>query len=443
MPMIHPLQHKLVRTLAACVFLGALLFAVHPIAANALNTPKDDLIQKIADLEEQMAAIDKELSGIASTKQTLSSHIAELQLSRKKLAAQIAEAELQLKKEKSKVADLENSIDEHIQTQAIHRATLGRLLREVRAADDENGVVMLLSARDARDFMQGYSELPLIFTALGSATRNLSLINQALANEKSETEVTIKKTAALASQIKGQKSVFDSLHKEASAKLATTADQEKQYQIQREALAKLKAAFEQELYAYEAGLGFAGFSKNTPKRGTAVLAWPLDDVFVTQLFGKTSASARLYLSGSHSGVDFRASIGTPVRAMGSGIVVGTGDTDIACRGASFGKWVYIAFDNGLGATYGHLSSIAVQKGQKVSTGDLIAYSGQTGHATGPHLHVSLYALKDANEKDLVQIAGKESNACKGKILVQPRAPVEAYLNLLDFTGPIDASKIKL
>ncbi len=438
--MISKSLHNILCVFACATVITGLFVAAIPAYGQTVS--KDELQQKIADLERQMAAIDKELAGIANTKQTLSSHISELQLSRKKLASQISAAELQLKKEKSKVADLQSSIDEHTQTQAINRATLGRLLREVRAADDENGIVLLLSATDARDFMQGYSELPLIFTALGSATRNLALVNQALASEKSETEATIKKTTELTSQIKGQKSVYDSLHKEASTKLATTAQQEKEYQAQREALAKLKAAFEQELYTYEAGLGFAGFSKNTPKRGTVALAWPLDSVFVTQLFGKTSASARLYLSGSHSGVDFRASIGTPVRAMASGTVIGTGDTDLACRGASFGKWIYIAFDNGLGATYGHLSSVSAQKGQKVSAGDLIGYSGQTGHATGPHLHVSLYALKDTNENDLVQIAGKESNACKGKILVQPRAPVEAYLNLLDFSPSLDANSIK-
>ena len=44
--------------------------------------------------------------------------------------------------------------------------------------------------------------------------------------------------------------------------------------------------------------------------------------------------------------------------------MGTGNTDITCRGASFGKWVYIKFNNGLGATYGHLSLIKAYQGKQ-------------------------------------------------------------------------------
>ena len=119
--------------------------------------------------------------------------------------------------------------------------------------------------------------------------------------------------------------------------------------------------------------------------------------------------------------------------MADGVVQGAGDTDLACRGASFGKWVLLDFDNNLAATYGHLSIISVKKGQKVKRGQLIGYSGNTGRTTAPHLHVSLYAGIDANGKSPVEVKGKESLACAGKILVQPRAAVDAYLDLLDYT----------
>ena len=49
---------------------------------------------------------------------------------------------------------------------------------------------------------------------------------------------------------------------------------------------------------------------------------------MTQLFGKTVDSKRLYVSGTHDGVDFRASVGTPVMAMADGMVLGIGNTDL-------------------------------------------------------------------------------------------------------------------
>lgn len=61
-------------------------------------------------------------------------------------------------------------------------------------------------------------------------------------------------------------------------------------------------------------------------------------------------------------LDFRAPIGTSVRSVADGVVVGTGDTDIYCKGASFGKWILIKHNNGLSTAYGHLSVISTKTG---------------------------------------------------------------------------------
>jgi murein DD-endopeptidase MepM/ murein hydrolase activator NlpD len=189
--------------------------------------------------------------------------------------------------------------------------------------------------------------------------------------------------------------------------------------ILKEQLAK-KTALEQEVRNYESQLKFILDPSKLPNAG--VLSWPLDDVYVTQLFGKTVAAKRLYASGSHSGVDFRASVGTPIKAMADGIILGTGDTDTTCPGASFGKWILIEHNNGLSSAYGHLSLIKVSSGTKVSRGEIIGYSGATGHVTGPHLHVTIYA------SSAVKVETLPSKSCSGKTLTQPIAAVNAYLD---------------
>lgn len=91
-------------------------------------------------------------------------------------------------------------------------------------------------------------------------------------------------------------------------------------------------------------------------------------------------SGSSWSSGYHTGVDFRAKSGTPVKAVHSGTVVKAG------WGGSYGNEIVIKHAPGVYTQYAHLSSINVKVGAKVSTGLMIGLSGSTGNSTGPHLH---------------------------------------------------------
>ena len=89
----------------------------------------------------------------------------------------------------------------------------------------------------------------------------------------------------------------------------------------------------------------------------------------------------------HTGVDFATPIGTPIYATADGVV----------NAASFSTGGYgylVKIDHSLGFTtyYAHLNKIVVQKGMFVRHGQLIAYSGNTGQSTGPHLHYEIRFL---------------------------------------------------
>ncbi|MEU0193993.1 M23 family metallopeptidase [Streptomyces afghaniensis] len=92
------------------------------------------------------------------------------------------------------------------------------------------------------------------------------------------------------------------------------------------------------------------------------------------------ASSGLWSSGSHTGVDFHAASGTSVHAVGMGEVVEAG------WGGSYGNQIVIKMNDGTYTQYGHLSSISVSVGQRVTPGQQIGLSGATGNVTGPHLH---------------------------------------------------------
>lgn len=82
----------------------------------------------------------------------------------------------------------------------------------------------------------------------------------------------------------------------------------------------------------------------------------------------------------HSGLDFRASTGDPVRATANGKVVNAGWS------GGYGRMVEIDHGNGLSTRYGHLSAINVKVGDRITIGQVIGEVGSTGRSTGPHLH---------------------------------------------------------
>ncbi|WP_093797766.1 LysM peptidoglycan-binding domain-containing M23 family metallopeptidase [Streptomyces sp. Wb2n-11] len=95
------------------------------------------------------------------------------------------------------------------------------------------------------------------------------------------------------------------------------------------------------------------------------------------------AAGGSWSSGYHTGVDFAAASGTPVKAVGAGTVVSAGWS------GSYGNEVVIKHDDGRYSQYAHLSSLSVSSGQSVGGGTQIGLSGSTGNSTGPHLHFEI------------------------------------------------------
>jgi murein DD-endopeptidase MepM/ murein hydrolase activator NlpD len=91
----------------------------------------------------------------------------------------------------------------------------------------------------------------------------------------------------------------------------------------------------------------------------------------------------------HNGVDYAANTNTPIMTTGDGAVVFVG------RKGELGNLVEIRHANGWMTRYGHMSSFAsgIRAGSRVRQGDVIGYVGQTGGATGPHLH---YEMRESN-----------------------------------------------
>lgn len=89
----------------------------------------------------------------------------------------------------------------------------------------------------------------------------------------------------------------------------------------------------------------------------------------------------------HFGIDFRAAIGTPVKSITDGKVIKAGPV----KGYGIAIYIDHGIINGKKVTseYGHLSKCEVKIGDKITSGQIIAKSGNTGLSTGPHLHLTI------------------------------------------------------
>jgi murein DD-endopeptidase MepM/ murein hydrolase activator NlpD len=106
---------------------------------------------------------------------------------------------------------------------------------------------------------------------------------------------------------------------------------------------------------------------------------PLDQMSSTSAFGKRSDPIEGETR-QHNGIDLGAKEGTPVRAAGSGIVKFAGEA------GTYGNLVVVDHGGGLETRYAHLKRIDVLPGQVLAAGAKVGGVGQTGRATGPHLH---------------------------------------------------------
>ncbi|MFJ9694468.1 peptidoglycan DD-metalloendopeptidase family protein [Kitasatospora sp. NPDC101183] len=117
-----------------------------------------------------------------------------------------------------------------------------------------------------------------------------------------------------------------------------------------------------------------------PVAATSGYVAPLANPKLGEAYG---VAGSMWASGHHTGQDFVASTGTPLRAVAGGVVVKAGN------GGAYGNEVEIKLADGKYAQYAHLSSIGVKIGQNVTAGQQIGLSGATGNVTGPHLHFEI------------------------------------------------------
>ena len=396
----------------------------------------ENTTNQIDALNKEIAKYENQITKTGKEKDTLANAIKKLILTRDQLIKEKKKTENQIKVTGLIINTLDTNINEHEQSINKSKQSLKKTMNDLNQSDQTTLIEKILSKENISEASREYNNILSLNENIRKQILEIKGKKESLEVVKTEKESEKDNLTKLKKDLTLKETVITTTKKEKDTLLTQTKNKENEYQKILAETKKKRDAFEKSLSEYEDQLKFILNPKLLPEKGTGVLAWPLSYVYITQLFGVTSASGRLYRSGSHSGVDFRASVGTSVKSMGTGTVMGVGDTDTYCKGASFGKWVFIKYDNGLSSTFGHLSVISAKAGDKVQAGDVVGLSGNTGHSTGPHLHVSLYASEGA------YVDTVPSLSCSGKTFTMPIASSKAYLDPMVYFPKILASQIK-
>ena len=389
--------------------------------ATDLKNKIDDRTSQIKKLEEEIKQYNQEVTNVNSQAKTLQTTIKSLDLTKKKITTDLTLTEKKINRAELTIDQLTFAISSTTGQIDRNKKAIGLLLRNSQDLEESNLFATLLGGKDITDIWDDIEHIRQVHNQIRLKSEELRSLKADL--ESKQAQMTGQKTqlVSLKQDLSGKKQAVESTQQEKNQLLAQTKNKEQVFKNLIKDREQQKAQFEKELYEFESQLNISVDKGSYPAPRSGVLSWPLEDVYITQRFGKTVGAEKLYASGSHNGVDFRATIGTKVMTVLDGVVAGTGNTDIYPGCYSFGKWVMVKHPNGLSTIYGHLSSISVTTGAQIKKGDTIGYSGNTGYSTGPHLHLGLYATQGVRIEQYVN-----SKGCKQATI--PLADIKAYLD---------------
>jgi len=388
------------RRILVCCSVSALLLTVGfifvaPEITLALTPTeiRDQINQKEAEikaLEAQADVYRKNIDVSLQLSRTLKGEIARIDASLRQLGINVSITQKKIEAQELKIQELNDNIEKTTEDVVKRRGEIGEVLREINSLDNETLLASMLRTTEISDFLSEMAWLEGLEKGLSAKVNQLKQLKIVLEENLTESKAAKRELQSLLGSLQNQKKITESKKSERQALLAETKNQEQNYQKLLQETIKKQTEIEKEIFELESDLRRQIVSANLPPRQPGLFIWPIDNGYVTQEFGAVAAdSLTRDFYQFHNGIDIGAKtgIGTPIRSVLGGVVIATGNNGRY----AYGKWIAVKHPNNLTTLYTHLSLIGVSIGQEVSQGQVLGYMGATGLATGPHLHLTVYA----------------------------------------------------
>ncbi|MBU2564324.1 peptidoglycan DD-metalloendopeptidase family protein [Patescibacteria group bacterium] len=362
------------------------------IWAESIDNLKEQIQQKeleIIKLEQEAEKYKAELKNTQGEKNTLNNQINTIQSRINKLKndiyltnSRIDGASLKIEELSLNIYEKQNEIDKK-------KDSIAQMIQALYEADQESLMEIVLMKSSFSEFLNQVHYLELMQKRVQNDLTALQSLKAEMQTEKSRQEFQRNELYSLNNQLYSQKKIVDNEKKEKDYLLHQTKGEEKQYQSLLNDVLVKQQEIQQEVYELEDKLQSTINPDSLPEERSGVLSWPMGGI-LTQGYGITPYSKRLYVNGFHNGIDIASSYGEPIKSARDGIVLAIG----SCGRYAYGNWIAIKHDNGLTTLYAHLSGYASLKvGNSVKRGQTIGYEGNTGYSTGAHLHFGVYVTE--------------------------------------------------
>jgi murein DD-endopeptidase MepM/ murein hydrolase activator NlpD len=372
-------------------------------SSNASSLTRDELEAQVKEKAKQLEAIDKELESTktnlnttAAQRRTLQQQINVLNGNIKALNLGIQADTLTAEQLKLEIQTLNYDIEDINNSIGTKRTAIEGILKEFQRNDtmDGNLLALFLKSGSLADGVLEAQNLQNLQVQLATDIETLKDLHDQYNGKLAQSSTKKNQVVAHQQDLQNKKVIVVDQTSEKQGLLTVTKNQESLYQKQLTELQQQQQEIADDIETLDAVLRLKIDPSTLPPLIPGVLLVPVagdTKANVTQGYGSTAFAKNGYRGKWHNGVDLAASIGTPIFAAEDGTVAASGDQDAYCRKGAYGKFIVVDHTNGLTTLYAHLSRILVLKGTAVKRGQVIGYSGQTGYATGPHLHFTVYA----------------------------------------------------
>lgn len=378
------------------------------VPVNQLQNLINQKNAEMRQIQNQRDALQAQLNDISQSKKSLSKEIQSLNYKVNQLDLQQKSNRIMVEKLTLEISSMNQNISQAEKDIEKRKNVIAKLFQEMQDQDHKSLLTMILGSGGLSESVSRANVALNLNEALTKNIAELKNMQDSLSKQL-ETE-SQKKAQQQMEQINLANSqyILQDQKSEKQDLLSQTQDKEKIYQEQISKLDEQQDFISKFIEDIEDQLR-ASFNPNLlPLKRPGVLAFPVSKAIITQYYGPTKFAERAYRTQFHTGVDFGASIGTPIFATADGAVSRVDNND---RGKSrwnryqYGNYILVAHPNNLTSLYAHLSRAIVKAGDIVKKGDLIGYSGNSGYAFGPHLHFGVYWTASIQLKPVPPAAG--------------------------------------
>ncbi|HSS41112.1 MAG TPA: peptidoglycan DD-metalloendopeptidase family protein [Solirubrobacterales bacterium] len=369
----------------ALALLASCLVGVAAAPAKSTSEKLEAVEEKIGAAEEREGVLTSDIAAMGDEISALEGQVAGLR-------TQEAAAEEELSAKEAELGQAEDELAEALKRLDTLRGRLKRALTNLRerlvaiytygATSDLTAVI--LSSEDYGDMVartQYFDAINESDSALAERVRSLRDEAKELVRVRKVAKLTIEKArdqiAAREQRLEATRSTLESREGALLSARATRRQALNSVQGARDAHEEIAAGLRSEI-AQEIAEATGAMplpAGPLPSPSAAGFIWPVEGT-LTSGFG--------YRWGRmHEGIDISVPEGTPIRAAADGTVI---LEQSEYESGGYGNYTCIDHGGGLSTCYAHQSSFAASVGARVGQGDLIGYSGNTGHSTGPHLH---------------------------------------------------------